>query len=122
LLLSCSTSKLLPSLALPPLPIDCHAIDAALFVTGFSLLPPDGLGGLGTGFLPLLSPDLSVCSIVLPFSGLGLLLVFFIGDANVAELDDVAVLEELGAYVLSLLVTLPMTALSELFFVIIGGR
>ena len=92
-----------------------------MFVTGFSFLPPEGLEDLGTGFLPLLSPDLSVCSIVLPFSGLGLLLVFFIGGASVAELDGVIAREELGAYVLSLLLTLPTTALSELFFVTIAG-
>jgi hypothetical protein len=128
LLLSCSASRLLPSLSLPVLPTDCHASDAALFVRGFSiLLPPEGRGDLGTGFLPPLSPDLKVCSIVLPFSGLGLLLVFFIGGTSVADEEGVAFLEDEDAYgggyegVFDVTLA-PTTALSELFFVTIAGR
>ena len=69
-----SASKLRPSLSRPDLPIDCHAMDAALLVTGSSLLD---FGGLGTFF-----PDLNVCNMVLPFSGLGLRDDFFIGGTN----------------------------------------
>jgi hypothetical protein len=77
---SASASRLRPSISRLDLPTDCHANDAALFVTGFSLLTPGA-----RVFLELLSPDRNVWSIVRPFSGLGLLEVFFIGGANVAE-------------------------------------
>jgi hypothetical protein len=70
------------------LPTDCHANVAALFVTGFSFLTPEL-----RGFLALLSPDRSVCSIVRPFSGLGLLEVFFIGGAKEGEYVGFVVLE-----------------------------
>ena len=78
------------------------------------------------GFFPLLSPDLRVCNIVL-FSGLGLLLVFFIGGASIGEyVGFPELIRGLGAagdddcnepYVLD-----PTTACSELFFPIMEGR
>ena len=89
-------------------------------MTGFSaLLTPDTLGD---GLRPLLSPDLNVCSIVLPLSGLGLRDVCFIGGANVADDNGVIVLEEdEEVYTGVLEARLPTTARSELFFGIIGG-
>jgi hypothetical protein len=94
-LLLTSASKLRPSLSRPLFPSDCHARVAALFVTGFSLRGADVIGARGLGFLPVRSEDLNVCNIVLPFSGLGLLEVFFIGGTNMpgADVDDSPSLE-----------------------------
>lgn len=80
LLATFSGSRLRPSLSRLFLLTDCQANDAALLVTVFEAFLDSEV--LVLGFFLVLSGPRNVCSIVLPFSGLGLLEVLFTGGAS----------------------------------------
>jgi hypothetical protein len=115
-----SASRLRPNPSLPDRPMEFHAKVAALLGTGRSVLEDEDIGGDRSlvFFSPL--PDLRVVSMVRPFSGLGLLDVFFVCGAK-ASLVILAVLDEL-VIVDGLEALFPTTARSELFFDRIVGR
>jgi hypothetical protein len=90
-----SASQLSPNPSLPDRPTEFHANVAALLGTGRSTLEDPDIGGDRRVIFFSPFPDLSVVSIVRPFSGLGLRDVFFVCGAKVLFVILV-VLDEFG--------------------------
>lgn len=117
MLLLASASKFRPNLSLPTFPTDFHANVAALLGTGLLV---ETRRDLEDDFFPLRSDDLKVVSMLLPFSGLGLREVFFIGGTK--EEDDGPLGRGIdGEKAEDAEGLLPTTAISELCFEVNKG-